>query len=66
MGAHLLTMHNVAWLLALMARAREAVVEDRFPAFVKSFFSDWYQGDRGRYPSWAVEALRGVGVDLLE
>ncbi|KAH8146653.1 uncharacterized protein LAJ45_09336 [Morchella importuna] len=65
-GAHLLTMHNVAWLLALMARAREAVVEDRFPAFVKGFFEEWYQGDRGRYPGWAVEALRGVGVDLLE
>ncbi|RPB09029.1 queuine tRNA-ribosyltransferase [Morchella conica CCBAS932] len=65
-GAHLLTMHNVAWLLALMARAREAVVGDRFPAFVKEFFEEWYQGDRGRYPGWAVEALRGVGVDLLE
>ncbi|CAF9913934.1 MAG: hypothetical protein HETSPECPRED_001699 [Heterodermia speciosa] len=30
-GAHLLTMHNVHYLLALMGRVREAIVEDRFP-----------------------------------
>jgi tRNA-guanine transglycosylase len=65
-GAHLLTIHNVWHQLALMRRVREAIIEDRYPAFLKEFFSDYYGADRNRYPDWAVEALRGVGVDLLE
>jgi queuine tRNA-ribosyltransferase catalytic subunit len=65
-GAHLLTIHNVWYQLALMRRVREAIIGDRYPAFLKEFFSDQHGGDRSKYPDWAVEALRGVGVDLLE
>jgi tRNA-guanine transglycosylase len=64
-GAHLLTMHNVWYQLNLMRSVREAIVEDRFPEFLKRFFSDQQGGDKGKYPEWAVEALRTVGVDLL-
>jgi tRNA-guanine family transglycosylase len=63
-GAHLLTMHNVHYQLDLMRRAREAIVEDRYPAFVKDFFGALYDQDSNKYPEWAVTALRGVGVDL--
>ncbi|KAF8248385.1 tRNA-ribosyltransferase [Wilcoxina mikolae CBS 423.85] len=65
-GAHMLTMHNVAYLLGLMEKAGRAVVEDRYPAFLKECFMGWYQGEKERFPKWAVDALRGVGVDLLE
>ncbi|KAF2877290.1 queuine tRNA-ribosyltransferase [Massariosphaeria phaeospora] len=64
-GAHLLTMHNVHYQLDLMRRARDAILQDRYPAFVREFFAALYAGDRGKYPEWAVVALRGVGVDLL-
>ncbi|CAO2652705.1 Nn.00g021160.m01.CDS01 [Neocucurbitaria sp. VM-36] len=64
-GAHLLTMHNVHYQLNLMREAREAILEDRYPGFVKGFFETLYSGEKGRYPEWAVTALRGVGVDLL-
>lgn len=63
-GAHLLTMHNVWYQLELMRGVRQAIVEDRYPAFLRRFFSDLYEGDCERYPEWAVDALRGVGVDL--
>ena len=62
-GAHLLTMHNVHYQLDLMRRAREAIIEDRYPAFVKDFFAALYDNS-SKYPDWAVNALRGVGVDL--
>lgn len=45
-----------------MGRVREAIIEDRFPAFVRGFFADLYAG--GKVPEWAVVALRGVGVEL--
>lgn len=64
-AAHLLTLHNVWYQLNLMREAREAIIGDRFPAFIRAFFSQLYP-DRQSYPSWAVDALRTVGVDLIE
>src|SRR5437762_10059094 len=55
-GAHLLTMHNVHYLLNLMKLAREAILEDRYPEFVKDFFAKLYP-NRGDYPRWATDAL---------
>ncbi|KAG4030807.1 hypothetical protein MFRU_011g02590 [Monilinia fructicola] len=65
-GAHLLTMHNVWYQLELMRNARKAIIEDTYPAFVRKFFSNLYGGEKSKYPDWAVEALRTVGVDLME
>lgn len=60
-----LSIHNVHHLLSLMGSARQAILEDRYPEFLREFFSNLYKGDKLKYPKWAVEALRGVGVDLL-
>jgi queuine tRNA-ribosyltransferase catalytic subunit len=64
-AAHLLSIHNVYYQLALMRRARQAIVEDAYPAFVRRFFANLYP-DRAECPTWAVDALRGVGIDLME
>jgi len=63
-GAHLLTMHNIHYQLNLMRQIREAILEDRYPAFVRGFFAKLYD-DKTKYPDWAVTALQGVGVDLM-
>lgn len=65
-GAHLLSIHNVHYLLDMMRRAREAILEDKYPDFLKNYFNTLYAGEKEKYPTWAIEALRGVGVDLLE
>lgn len=59
-----ITMHNVHYLLALMDSARQAILEDRYPQFLKEFFRNLY-GEKSNIPQWAVTALRGVGVDLM-
>ncbi|CAI6337516.1 unnamed protein product [Periconia digitata] len=64
-GAHLLTMHNVYYQLNLMKRVRQAILDDQYPAFLRGFFARLYNGDKSKYPDWAVGALKGVGVDLL-
>ncbi|KAH7631195.1 queuine tRNA-ribosyltransferase [Sordaria sp. MPI-SDFR-AT-0083] len=64
-AAHLLTIHNVWYQLHLMGGARDAIIADKFPAFVKEFFNNLYP-DRKSYPSWAVNALKTVGIDLFE
>lgn len=63
-GAHLLTMHNVYYLLQMMADARKAIVEGRFPDYVRERFQGWYPNRN--FPGWAVEALREVGLNLEE
>ena len=47
-----------------MGRARDAIIKGTFPEYLKSFFAEYF-GDVG-YPRWCVDALRSVGVDLLE
>lgn len=58
-------MHNVQYQLDLMHRARRAIVEDRYPAFLKDFFTQLYKV-KENFPKWAVTALNGVGVDLMQ
>ena len=64
-GAHLLTMHNVYYQLNLMKLVRQAIIEDRYPQFLREFFNKLYNGQKDKYPRWAVDASRGVNVDLL-
>ena len=47
-----------------MGRAREAIIAGTFPTYLKTWFADYF-GAKG-YPEWCVNALRSVGVDLLE
>jgi hypothetical protein len=47
-----------------MGGARDAIINGTFPDYLKTFFSNYF-GDSG-YPQWCVDALRSVGVDLLE
>ncbi|KAF9820297.1 hypothetical protein IEO21_01511 [Rhodonia placenta] len=63
-GAHALTQHNIVFEARVMGGAREAIMNGNFPDYLKTFFANYF-GDAG-YPEWCVNALRSVGVDLLE
>nr|POF00963.1 queuine trna-ribosyltransferase catalytic subunit [Quercus suber] len=64
-GAHLLSIHNVHYLLNLVSRIRVAILEDRYPTLLRQYFHKLYDGKKDKYPEWVVNALRGVGVDLM-
>ena len=57
-------MHNIVFQAQVMGRAREAIISKTFPQYLKSFFARYF-GEAG-YPEWCINALRSVGVDLLE
>lgn len=59
-----ITQHNIVFQARLMGRARDAIINGTFPDYLRSFFASYY-GDAG-YPEWTVNALRSVGVDLLD
>ncbi|NXF82046.1 TGT ribosyltransferase, partial [Sclerurus mexicanus] len=60
---HLLTLHNVAYQMKLMASIRESILQQRFPEFVREFMDTMY-GGRGGAPTWVREALASVGITL--
>lgn len=58
------SQHNLAFQARLMGGARDAIMNGTFPTYLKTFFLNYF-GETG-YPQWCVDALRSVGVDLLE
>ncbi|KAF7321364.1 Queuine tRNA-ribosyltransferase [Mycena kentingensis (nom. inval.)] len=63
-AAHSVTLHNIVFQAQLMGGARDAIANGTFPQYLRSFFARYF-GKAG-YPEWCVNALRSVGVDLLE
>jgi len=63
-AAHAVTMHNLVFQAQLMGGARDAILAGTFPEYLKKFFANYF-GNSG-YPEWCCEALKSVGVDLLE
>ncbi|KAJ7346658.1 tRNA-guanine(15) transglycosylase-like protein [Mycena albidolilacea] len=63
-AATAVTIHNITYQARLMGDARNAILNGTFPNYLKTFFATYF-GDVG-YPEWCVNALRSVGVDLLE
>jgi hypothetical protein len=47
-----------------MGGARDAILEGTFPTYLKKFFAGYFHD--GRYPQWCCDALKSVGVNLLE
>ena len=63
-GPLAITQHNVVFQARVMGQARDAILADTFPQYLRLFFKRYF-GSQG-YPRWCVDALRSVGVDLLE
>lgn len=61
-GARLVTIHNIAYMMRLGRRMRQAICADVFPEFVVDYFSRWYP--RGDWPRWCREALASVNIHL--
>jgi queuine tRNA-ribosyltransferase catalytic subunit len=47
-----------------MGQARDSIMDGTFPTYLRQFFAGYF--DDFGYPEWCVNALRSVGVDLLE
>jgi hypothetical protein len=63
-AAHAVTLHNITFQARVLGGARDAVLRGAFPAYLRAFFARYFA--RSGYPAWCVDALRAVGVDLLE
>lgn len=58
---NLVTIHNVYFQLQLMRDIRQAIENDSFPEFVKTYMDELYPDEK---PKWIIEALASVGIDM--
>ena len=61
-AGQLISYHNIAFQMRLMRSMREAITDQSFPDWVKTFFKR--QFPEGDYPAWAVDALEVAGIHL--
>ena len=61
-AAVLMTYHNIAYTQRLTKQIRGAIMEQRFPAFVRDFVHKHYPA--GDMPVWVIECLSEVGIDV--
>jgi queuine tRNA-ribosyltransferase len=54
----LTTTHNMLYMRNLTKRIREAILEDRYPEFIKSYMRNRYKV----VPEWIIEVLKKVNV----
>lgn len=62
-ACHLLTVHNLAFQLRLMATIRDSIARNAFPEFVQKYMADLYP-DKA-YPTWIKESMKAVNISLL-
>lgn len=61
-ACHLLTVHNIAYQMNLMKKMRTSISNNTFPDFVKQFMSEAFPDKK--YPTWVLNSLRAVNIDL--
>jgi queuine tRNA-ribosyltransferase len=67
LGAQLMTHHNIAFMMSLTRRMRQAILEDRYPQFVQDFIKDQFRGEQNggqNVPTWVQEALASAGIKV--
>ncbi len=60
--SHLVTYHNIAYMMRLGANIREAIMEQRFPEFVRELVASHYPD--GKIDDWVLFALREAKIGL--
>jgi len=61
-GCALLTLHNIHYMMELMRQIRSAIIEARFPEFVRGFLVKQFPD--GQFPAWIRSSLAEAGIDI--
>jgi queuine tRNA-ribosyltransferase len=64
MAVQLLTQHNVTYMMGLVNRMRQAIMDQRFPSFVRMFVQQQFPKAADDVPQWVVDALEAAGIAL--
>lgn len=63
-ASSLITVHNLTFMLHLMARIRESIINQTFPEFVRNFLTTLYPHENECPPLWVKDALNEAGINV--
>jgi len=59
----LLTQHNVSYMMRLVTRMRQAIMDQKYPDFCRQFLRAQFSNPND-IPSWAVDAMDAAGITI--
>lgn len=62
-AVNLISYHNVYYLLQLMKKLRQAIIDGNVNQFIEKFITEQFKKE-GKYPEWVFEALKASGVNI--
>jgi len=68
LAAQLMTHHNLAYMMALTTRMRNAIMNNTYAEFVTSFVKNQFRGKENGgedVPQWVGEALEAAGIKIF-
>ena len=63
-GVEMISFHNVYYLLNLMKKLREAILNSKVNEFVEDFIKKQYKDSTDGVPDWVVNSLTKAGCDM--
>lgn len=64
LAVQLLTQHNVCYMMGLVRRMREAIIQSKFQDFVNSFLQAHFDDSSHPLPQWVRDAMKAAGITL--
>ncbi|EAN34310.1 tRNA-guanine transglycosylase [Theileria parva strain Muguga] len=64
--SHLLTLHNIRYMVRLFEQIRESISEGNFKGFVRRFLTNMYINNGELPPLWVRDSLHSAGIDILD
>jgi queuine tRNA-ribosyltransferase catalytic subunit len=61
-GVQMITQHNVTYMMHLVSRMRDAILEKNFQAFVSDFLKRHFGGNKERIPQWVKDSLEAADL----
>jgi len=62
-ACHLITTHNIHYLLTLMKNLHKSIAEDNLDNFVNEFLRDQFTEEK-KIPQWVIDALNAVDIKV--
>ena len=63
-AAEMISFHNVFYLLNLMKRLRDSIIDGKVNEFIKDFITKQYENSQEGVPDWVVNTLTKAGCDM--
>ena len=63
-AVEMISFHNVFYLLNLMKKIREAIINGKVNEFIKDFINKQYKDSKDGVPDWVINSLTKAGCDM--